>query len=210
MKELLIVAVCLLFGAGRGYAAPVTLNFDSLPTAPVLGGVISHGNSVVENGFVFNTGAAFGGFATWPSGNSSYTGSAALFANQSLAAISLTQQNGNPFAIASIALTFTNLAQPGSQLVTFLGTKTDSSTVQQSFAVSAATQTFSFSSAFTGLTSLDWSQDSSNNHQFDNLVVDGDVAAVSAPATGALLAIVLAGLAVRRRHGARGGVRRAL
>ena len=95
----------------------------------------------------------------------------------------LTKDGGGSFSIGAISLATTNVVS-GSFDLLFTGTKSDNSTVDQTFSIDNTTyalETFLFSSAFTDIVSLRWTQ-GSPSHQFDNLVLDEAVSAVPAPA----------------------------
>lgn len=202
MKSLLIVSGLLAASLNSAVAAPVTLDFEGLANASFP--LSTYGNTVVEDGFVLSTNASFGGFATWAPGTIHYTGSNALFGNTVGSTTVLTQQNSDPFSIASMGITFTNGGiNPVAEFdLTFFGTKVGSGTVQQTFTIgpgfNPSLQTILFSGAFSGLASLSWTHPS-QTFQFDNVVVDGAAASVAAPAAFALLGFGLFGLATRRR-----------
>lgn len=202
MKALLIASGLFSASLNVALAAPVTLDFEGLANASFP--LSTYGNTVIEDGFVLTTNASFGGFGTWAPGTIHYTGSNALFANTQGAFTTITQQNADPFSIASIALAFTDggINPIATSDVTFFGTKLNNTVVQQTFTVgpgfNPAMQTFNFSNAFIGLATLMW-QHPSNTLQFDNVVVDGAAVTVPAPTALAVLGFGLLGLRVRRR-----------
>jgi len=200
----LVCAATAIFFQGTAHAAPVTLDFESFPNPPGGSGIVSHGNTIVENGFVLSTNAAFGGFASYSSSSIFYTGSVAMFANQANGSVVLTQDGGGAFSIESIALATTNLLPSGNPLV-ITGVRSDTSIVQQAFSYGATIEVYSFTSGFTDLVSLSWTQDPSNNVQFDNIVVDN--APVAVPVAGqAMLMLLCAPLLLRARRRRRGSV----
>jgi hypothetical protein len=112
----------------------------------------------------------------------------------------LTQVGGSAFNLQSIDLA--QLLGPGGQnhSVTFIGTKADlSGTVSQSFSFTGSWNTFSFSSSFTDLSMVTWTESGAVNRDF--LVDNINVTAVPEPATYAMLAagLGLLGFAARRR-----------
>ncbi len=194
----LVCAATTIFSHGNADAALVTLDFESFPNPPGGSGIVSHGNTITENGFVLNTNAAFGGFASYSSSSGFYTGSVAMFANQANGSVLITQDGGGVFSIESISLATTNALPSGNPLV-ITGVRSDTSIVQQAFSYDATMQIYSFTSAFTDLISIGWTQDPSNNVQFDNVVLDNAPVAVSAPAAALLLGFMVPALfAVRR------------
>ena len=193
----LVCAATGVFGHGNASAAPVTLDFESFANPAIGSGINSQGFTLTENGFVLNTSAGFG-FASYTSNSVFYTGSVAMFANQSAATVLLTQDGGGVFSIESIALATTNFLPSGNPLV-FTGTRSDTSIVQQAFSYDATMQVYSFLPGFTDLVSLSWTQDPTNNVQFDNIVVDNAPVAVSAPGTALLFGSMVTALFARRR-----------
>lgn len=138
------------------------------------------GSSYTENGFTVSqfgpqapdTLAAFGTQA------SDYTGSAALFNTNTVGAVQLTKVGGDAFNLSSIDLSTFGKVTPST--VAFIGTRADSTTVNQSFttdAIGSTIETFNFNN-FTNLVSVNWTQNFTNLHQFDNI----NVSAVNATA----------------------------
>ncbi len=201
--------------------APVTVNFNSLtPSGGSDYGYVN--NCYQESGFqVTAVGLACGAqganaFATvFSSAGPAYTGSPALFLNDPTATlVDFTRVGGETFAMQSVGLS--PFGGPGSfgggaTTVTFIGSLFSGSTVMQTFNVSAmlaGLQTFSFSSAFTGLTSVRMSALDAYNEpivQFDNLVFAPSASTVPEPTTVALLGggLLAIGAAARRRRAAR-------
>jgi VCBS repeat-containing protein len=131
-----------------------------------------------ENGYTFDT--TFNPSPSFPyefyiwgsSDTARYAGHPALDAEWSPVTISLTHDNGVPFSMTSIDLStiWNSVYFP---TVTFTGTHSDGTTVQQSFNLSnqLGFHTFVFN-GFTNLTSLKWnSTGTSDYHQFTNVVV---------------------------------------
>jgi hypothetical protein len=205
VKPFLLAGVFSWLLSAAVQAAPVVIDFEGLPDTPESGGAMFYGTSVVEDGFEFTTNASFGGFAVRTPTGLAYTGSKALFANTIGAFTALAQQNGNPFAIFSIDLAFTNPGQTGTADVTFTGVKSDTSIVQQIFTVGPgfvpAMQTFNFSSDFGDIVSLTWLQGSASM-QFDNINADTEAVAAPAPAPLGLALFGLAGITALRRKSA--------
>lgn len=182
-KRLLLIMI-LVLSASHTQAALVTLDFESLQgTGTSFGSFESYGNSVEQNGFTLTTGAVFGGFISYLPGSPLYTGSIALIPNQSDATTILTQTDLSAFSIFSIALGFSDLAQPGSSDITFFGQKSDTSVIQQTFNISSSLSNFNFSANFNDLVSLTWTHTAAaaNNHRFDDINVDGDPTHIPEP-----------------------------
>ena len=193
----LVCAATAIFVHGNADAAPVTLDFESFANPPIGSGINSQGFTLAENGFVLNTSAGFG-FASYAANSVFYTGSVAMFANEAGATVVLTQDGGGAFSIESIALATTNFLPSGNPLV-FTGVRSDTSIVQQAFSYDATIQVYSFLPGFTDLVSLSWSQDPTNNVQFDNILVDNAPVAVPAPGMALLFgSLVTALFSVRR------------
>lgn len=206
MKLILVRAVMAIIGllalSSAARATPITIDFESLAgTGTLFGANESYAANLDIDGFTFSTNAGFG-FRSALSNNANYTGSVALVANEANASVTLSQTNNALFDIASIGLVFSNLAQQNSADLTFYGTKADSSVVAQTFAIDNTLTTYNFNSSFSGLQSLTWTQlqAEGNNHQFDNVVVDGDPSSVPEPSSAYLLLLALAGTALQRKR----------
>jgi len=93
-----------------------------------------------------------------------------------------TNNSNLPFDAVSIDLLEANEI-PTTYGVTVIGTKTDLSTVTQTFTLDgiAGTQTFAFSPAFTGLVSLKIAEDSSNAFILDAVQIDNVMLALPMP-----------------------------
>jgi len=104
--------------------------------------------------------------------------------------IRIAQQNGGLFSARSIDLD-TLFATSGQQSATFVGTKSDNSTVTQTFNLDnvQGLQTFQFASTFTGLKYLDF--EPTMNEYFDNLTLTSSTAsgAASSASTASALAV---------------------
>lgn len=113
----------------------------------------------------------------------------------------LTKDGGGSFSIGAISLETTNVVS-GSFDLLFTGTKSDNSKVDQTFSIDNTTyapETFEFSTAFTDIVYLRWTQ-GGPGHQFDNLVLNEAVSAVPAPAGFLLLMTGLMGLEIMLRR----------
>ncbi len=117
-----------------------------------------------------NSGGA-GGFNALTSPKS-LTGSTSLTSTNNDGTIILTSDDDEPFALESIDLAEGSFAGiPGD--VTFTGTKSDGSTVEQTFTIDGdltTVETFYFNDDFTDLISVSWVQ-AFPLHQFDNIVI---------------------------------------
>ncbi|MGV6848722.1 MAG: hypothetical protein ACWA5A_10120 [Marinibacterium sp.] len=154
-------------------------------------------NSYFEKGLTLTSSSNFG-FASIGSSTSLYTGSSALLNNAANGVTTLSHVGTGLLEMKSITLSEL-FASGGSSTVTFTGTIQGGGTVQQSFTLDGTfgNETFTFSSAFTGLTSLSWTQ-VSPYHQFDDIMLL--VAAVPAPASGLLGLTGLGAIAWLRRR----------
>jgi len=156
-----------------------------------------------EGGFtLITTGANAGfGFARYGTDSDRFPGSTVLLNNTVDRDTVLTKDGGGSFSIGAISLATTNVVS-GSFDLLFTGTKSDNSTVDQTFSIDNTTyalETFLFSSAFTDIVSLRWTQ-GRPSHQFDNLVLDEAVSAVPAPAGFLLFMTGLMGLGIMARR----------
>lgn len=179
---------------GNLQAATITIGFNTLESS--FYGAHFVGYTYEEQGFVLKHGSSTqnNAFITWASGSSLYTGSASLFNNTHRGETILSQQNISPFSILSIDLApyDLNLSTGDyiqSESVLFIGTKADSTTVQQVFNLGTSVNvmnTFTFNPEFSDLISISWNQGSllGTRHQFDNIIVQ------AVPIPGALILFI--------------------
>jgi len=155
-------------------AQAITIDFNGLQESDFPSGVqdgstwFTIGTNYVEDGFEL---VEFGSnqFNFWRTDAPEYPGSVAIQIGTQGDTARLTHVNGALFTLSSIDLATLYSAEPVS--VTFNGLKSDSSTVTQSFTTSAQRailENFTFSSDFTNLVSVTWTQDIPF-HQFDNI-----------------------------------------
>ena len=157
----------------------------------------------MESGFtLITTGANAGfGFARYGTDSDRFPGSTALLNNTVDRDTVLTKDGGGSFSIGEISLETTNVVSGGFGLL-FTGTKSNNSKVDQKFSIDNTTyalQTSLFSTAFTDIVYLRWTQ-GSPGHQFDNLVLHEAVSAVPAPAGFLLFTTGLMGLGIVLRR----------
>ncbi|MEM7593271.1 MAG: PEP-CTERM sorting domain-containing protein [Cyanobacteria bacterium P01_A01_bin.83] len=161
-------ATCIALGTvGSARAENTVIDFESL--AQPGGGLTRHGFVYGEDGYTLtNNGRPFD-FGTFNTGERRYQGSTALFNLTIGGEIVLTKDDGGLFDLLSIDLGELNV--PVSTSVSFVGTKSDSTTVEKTFNLDGifGLETFAFE-GFSQLTSVSWTQDSPF-HQFDNIVV---------------------------------------
>jgi PEP-CTERM motif-containing protein len=173
-------------------ANATTITFESLAIAD--SNVHFIGSPYSEAGFTFTgiQSIQFGFFGTL---SSNFPGSTSLF-NATIGRLTeLTQMAGGTFSIQSISIAL--LTGPGSTNVTFVGTKSDLSTITETFTVTTfgSETTFNFASGFTNLAKLDWVEDTAPFAQYDNLVLNR----IPEPASILLLGLGLLKVVVSRK-----------
>lgn len=173
----LLAAVLACLPSAAVQAGDVVLNFNDVPpgTLAVFTPFTSQGFTLnsTSGGFVFNSPDTGNGSPQTPGNNPFYGGENGLAAF-SPATITLTQTNGNPFALISIDLA-RNFAFDPPPTVTFTGTLVGGGTVTETFTVTSPSppltfETFYFT-GFEGVTSVSWDQPvfTEGLHQFSNV-----------------------------------------
>ena len=160
----LLLAALLTTASLNGFAETVNIDFQSIENvSDVL--VLNQGFIYTEDGFTLTTPFDNNGvgFATSGTLSSNYKGSTALFNNTGLG-ITLTKSDAGAFTLNSIDLAGI-LNDPVD--VTFTGTKSDASTINQRFTGPSGLFIYIFV-GFTDLLSVEWIQ-ASPFHQFDNI-----------------------------------------
>lgn len=204
MTRFVLVVAASIFALAPARAAFVTVDFNSL-TDPGTAGFVNRGVTYTEDGFTLtalvpNT---FGFVSVHPANSNHYTGTTSFINNTDNGVTQLTRDSGVPFTLSSIDLDSYNSL---TVTVTFTGSLSGGGTVTQAFTTDAtqrSLQTFTFSSSFTNLTAVQWTQ-ASPFHSFDNIVA-GDagppgVATPVPPTILAALVVPLLGLAGRFRR----------
>jgi hypothetical protein len=217
-STLMIAALVLMLGgvgqpAAQG--AMVTLDFNDVPpgTLSVFNPVFSPGFTLTSTsgGFVFNS-PDTGNGSPQPVGNNPFFAGANALAAFSPATITLTQTNGDPFALLSIDLA-RNFAFDPAPTVTYTGMLRGGGTVTDTFTVTTppppsppAFQTFAFT-GFNNVTSVSWDQPMASEglHQFTDITLSTPTS-VPEPSSLALAGFGTLGLILpvlkRQRRGA--------
>ena len=200
MTRFVLVVAASVFVLAPSQAAFVTVDFNGLTGS----GGVSRGLTYTEDGFTLTALAPnVFGFVSIHPGIPQYTGTPSFYNSTINGVTQLTRNSGVPFTLASIDLDPLNTSAVS---VTFTGTLNGGGTVTQAFVTDAtrpSLQTFVFSSAFTNLTAVQWTQDAPF-HTFDNIVADdagpSAVATPAPPTALAALVIPLTGLVGRFRR----------
>lgn len=196
-----ILGIAALFAMSGAFAAtPTVLDFQNLTHA---GSGTSIGQTYLASGYRLFTGAQTG-FTVPAVGVADYVGSTALWAgggagaDQGVITTQLQRTDGKTFDFDGLSLAVPVGNQPAA--ITFLGLDAWGNVLASQVvdATQVGTGSFSavtFGSAFDKVTLVSWRQavDSVNTYQFDDIRLDGGVAAVPEPQTYALMA---AGLGV--------------
>jgi PEP-CTERM motif len=201
-RALAVAIMGLAVTSASAMAGDVVLDFSDVPpgTLLVFNPYQSQGFTLTSSsgGFVFNS-PDTGNGSPQPLGDNPYYAGANGLAAFSPATVTLTQTDGDPFSLLSIALA-RNFEYDAAPTVEFTGTLLGGGTVNETFTVTtpagppAAFQTFSFA-GFTGLTSVSWDQPNyqvSPLNQFTNITLS----TVPEPSSLILGGIGTTGLAV--------------
>lgn len=192
MKRLAAILVALTASFATSADSATVVNFDNIDSR-------NHRrfSSYVESGMQFTSSSSVG-FVSVGNRSNMYTGSSALLNNAANGVTTMTNMTGQVFKMQTITLSELR-AKGGSSTITFNGQLQGGGTVQQSFTLDGThgNEIFSFSSAFSGLTSLSWSQ-VSPYHQFDDITfVAGGL---PIPSSGLLILTGLGATAMMRKR----------
>ncbi len=172
MKSFLSLSV-LALACGPAFAQ--TIDFQALEHNDNL--IADHGTVVSEDGFDVTKGQGEPfNFASFGTQVDRYPGSTALFNNTVSGLIKISAADGHSFDVSSID--FACLNSPGSVTINLVGNKTGGGQVFQTINHSDPDGILPLDlvtyplSGFTGLDSIEWTQDSPF-HQFDNVVIGG-------------------------------------
>ncbi len=179
-KRALLGAIILLnTGTSRVSAQPTRLTFTQTQCSGA--GVNLLRSSYTESGFTFTTAGLIYGLAAWCDANPAATKSFSIFNNTPRFATVLTQANGNPFAIQSMAFAPIYSSNNFDMPVSITGHLVGGGSVQASLVVPAGApgtpqlQTFTFASGWTNLSSVEWTPGQATAQwdfvQFDDVVV---------------------------------------
>ena len=195
MKNCTIVAIAGLALAGAANAQ-VIMDFQDLESTG--GGFTDVGTFYSANGYTVaqGNGEPFTLKSAHTDNGSFYQGSTMLFNDTVDGVLTLTQDNGNPFSMASIDIAALFVGG-GNPVFTFTGNLNGGGQVFANYAGTNGGfggETFDFTGlGFNNLDSLSWTQSSQSAfHQFDNITI--------VPAPGAFALLGLGGLAAARRR----------
>jgi len=212
-----VFALCAALVAAPSVARASTINFAGLTGSgtpnSAFGGLEYFGSSLTYQGFTFTSSYPIGfGLTIWETASPNHpTGGSATTSLLEYVATSTTtiaRANAAPFELNAIDLANWGAFQsfPATFSVTFTGTKSNLSTVTQTFVVnngpsgnSPTLQNFVFNNTFTDLVSVQMTQGTyaaGTAFQFNNLVVDSS-ASTPVPEPGTLL-LMAGGLAMVR------------
>ncbi len=202
MRRFGVLAGIVAFVCLAAPAQAIIIDFEDLHKPDGSNTFFSHPYTYLSQGFeISNSDTRVGLFLVWGFSDSRYSGSTAL-APGWVSTNTLKRTDAAAFDMTSIDLCDLSLNGSISAVVTFVGTRADSSTFTQSFTVDDGDvmHTFAFS-GMTNIVRLDWTSPI-HQQQFDNIVITPQ--AVPEPITMALMgAAALAGSRrIRRKRSA--------
>ena len=173
MKRLILVLAVIILAQGGIAHGTVILDFESLAHDHPDGKIYVTSHS--EDGFTVESTNAGHGFGIWSTSSTHFAGSTGMFNNDAAWTI-VSRDDGGKFDLLSLGLShmFNTTAGNSRMIITFEGTKSDSSSVTEKIDVP---RHFGFQTyAFTGLTdlvSVRWDQSAfaSVPHQFDAITL---------------------------------------
>ena len=194
----IIALACLLCGPPPPANAQTTLDFENLSN-PSGGEYHDQGKSVTQHGFTV-TASSDSLYSIAPSAlGYNYNGSVALYSNGGGMTTTLTQNDGNAFALNSIDIAdlYKQSSTFSGVTVNFTGIKQGGETVTQSFTHGGNNnvETVKFGNGWTNLVSVSFDQSASPYNEFDNIVLDGGVTTPTTPEPGSIALLVGFGVA---------------